>query len=425
MVFITSYIDTVVQLTVKIVHSFQRTNSYLFRPYALMEALLITDGFINAIKFSIEYIYYKIQNSINIDRRVLQNQGIQSDATDKLRSKLLDNYNSLYKIAVFDRYIFYGTIYLSYLCIDWINSDISTFYYYICLLITIPYIQHKIISIGIIKDRYDKYCENKRIFLCYSISKFLISSIQDLDESIHHIQNYQIFILYKYLDFGLGFRFLKSYVFIYVLYYLRDSDTTYYYYKAVKLAYYYSTGYLFNTLSKGDAIYIINVVINEKRWFDVDKIEIVHAFYNVISYKYNGKNSLKTTLELYFVKFCTLWSIISVLKMFTVPVITFVFIMYLLLAEFVNPVEHKLRRYITCISIYCLLLLHTNDLIISGLFVVNPVVYYFTEEVLFFINNSDDIKKILRFYNKSDKRKLRTSIKRISRDEEYVVVTNQ
>jgi hypothetical protein len=206
---------------------------------------------------------------------------------------------------------------------------------------------------------------------------------------------------------------------------LRDSDSTYYYYKAIKLAYYYSTGFLFNTLSKHDAIYIINVVIKEKRWFDIDKLEIVHAFYNVISSKYNGKDSLTTTLELNFIKFCTLWSIISVLKMFTVQVIVCVFVLYLLFAEIFNPTEDKLRRYVTCISICGLLLLHTNDLIISGLFVINPIIYYFAEEVVFFLKNSKDIKKILCFYNKSAKQKLKTSIKRIDKDNEYVFITKQ
>ena len=38
------------------------------------------------------------------------------------------------------------------------------------------------------------------------------------------------------------------------MYFLRDYESTYYYYKAIKLAYYYSTGYLFNTISKEDSI---------------------------------------------------------------------------------------------------------------------------------------------------------------------------
>ena len=59
-------------------------------------------------------------------------------------------------------------------------------------------------------NMYVNYKENKVVFVSYSLSKCIISNIQDLDTSINHIQNYHIFVLYKYLTLDLALSFLKS-----------------------------------------------------------------------------------------------------------------------------------------------------------------------------------------------------------------------
>jgi hypothetical protein len=393
----------------------------LVRNVSLIEGLVVMDGFITALKFSFEYVYYKIQDNVFVTRQDYVSQNVV------LKRRLIDNYNSLYKVDVLDRYLFYVCIYGLYVLVDISSNDFygKNMFYYLCLTGTIPIFQTWCLNKYNMEKYYGEYKRNKYIFARYSVSKFIISSIQNLDASILHIQNYHIFILYKYLSLELVTNFTKSYIFIYVLYFLRDYESTYYYYKAIKLAYYYSTGYLFNAISHDDAVYIVNVVVKEKRWFDISKLEIVHAFYRVITDKYSSGGDFVLHWELYFVKFCTLWNAICLVKMFSVHVITSIFVIYLVSVEFINPLPDsisRIKRYMTSIIIYSMILLNTNDLITSAVFVLHPVLYYILEESVFFTMNLRDILKILQFYNKSDKNILKTKIKRMNNNE-YVLIT--
>ena len=311
-----------------------------------------------------------------------------------------------------------------YSFVDWnlYDQDIKDLHYFVYLLLTLPVIQNKILVN--VRDYYSEYCENKQIFLKYSCSKLIISSIEKLDNGIKPIQNYQIFILYKYLSVDLAFGFLKSYLFIYVLYFLKNTESTYYYYKAIKLAYYYSSGFLFNTITKDDSLYIINIIIQQKRWFDIPKIEIVHAIYNIISYNYDNKGDLSITLYLYILKAFTLWNVICLLKLFVFYINAIIITSYLLVSEYINPLTNykdRTKRYTTGLVMYLLLLLNTNDLIISVIFICHPIIYYVFEEILFFIHNIYDIKKVMNFYNNEDKRVIK--IKNI--DDEYIFITKE
>jgi hypothetical protein len=375
--------------------------------------MIVSDGVINSIKFGIEYIYYKIQDNI-----------LKSNDNDNLKQILITKYNSLYEIQCMDRYILYCIIYGIYSFIDWNLCDrgIRDLHYFVYLLLTLPIIQNKLLANVI--NYYHGYCENKQIFLKYSCSKLIISSIENLDDGIKPIQNYQIFILYKYLSLDLVLGFLKSYLFIHVLYFLKNTESTYYYYKAIKLAYYYSSGFLFNTISKDDSLYIINIIIQEKRWFDIHKIEIVNAIYNIISYKYNKSGDLSITFYLYILKAFTLWNIVCLLKLFVFYINAIIITSYLLVSEYINPLANykdRIKRYITGLVMYLLLLLNTNDLVISVIFICHPIIYYVFEELLFFIHNIYDIKKIMNFYKNGDKRVIKT--KNICND--YIFITKE
>ena len=402
----------------------------LIRQVPLIEGLVVFDGLISACKFTIEYIYYKIKADVLVTKSDYKSKSDYNNET--LRKDFIGSYSSMNKIDTIDRYMIYGCIYVFYsvvTCCFEQNSNVNVILYWICFTTTLPIVQNRLLEFKKIGIIYENYKQNKKIFVSYSLSKFIISSIQDLDSSIDHIQNYHIFVLYKYFTFDLVLKFIKSYVFIFVLYYLRDSEVTYYYYKAIKLAYYYSTGFLFQSITKADSIYIINVVIKEKRWFDIDKIEIVHAFYSIITEKYSSKNTITTTLQFNFIKFCTLWSIVCFLKMLTAQIITILTLICIVCVEFVNPVYKldRLKRYIMALCIYCLILTNANDLIISGFFVLNPIIIYIFEEILFFVRNLQDIKKILNYYISDDKKILKSYSKRLHssgiKDNEYVFIT--
>jgi len=405
------------------------------RPVPLFQAMIVSDGVVNSIKFGIEYIYYKIQEVKSKD-----------NDNDNLKRILITKYNSLYEIQCIDRYILYCIVYGFYSFVDWNLCDqgtswqgtswqgtswqgtswqgIKDLHYFVYLLLTLPVIQNKILVN--VRGYYDGYCENKQIFLKYSCSKLIISVLQNLDNGIKPIQNYQIFILYKYLSTDLVFGFLKSYLFIHVLYFLKNTESTYYYYKAIKLAYYYSSGFLFNTITKDDSLYIINIIIQEKRWFDIHKIEIVHAIYDIISYNYNydKPGDLSITFYLYVLKAFTLYSIVCLLKLFVFYVNAIVIITYLFVSEYINPLDNytdRIKRYITGLVMYLLLLLNINDLVISVIFICHPIIYYVCEEILFFIRNIYDIKKVMDFYNKGGKRVIKTK----NIDNEYIFVTKE
>ena len=112
------------------------------------------------------------------------------------------------------------------------------------------------------------------------------------------------------------------------------------------------------------------------------------------------------------------------MKLFVFYVNAIVIITYLFVSEYINPLDNytdRIKRYITGLVIYLLLLLNINDLVISVIFICHPIIYYVCEEILFFIRNIYDIKKIMNFYNKGDKRVIKTK----NIDNEYIFVTKE
>lgn len=365
----------------------------------LLEGLIISDGIMNSIKFSKEYICYKITEKTFVTK----------EQEIKYKEDLLMKYNTLYTLSTIDRYVLYTIIHLQYMLLSIVLKPVymDNFVYMFFMLFTIPEFQNMVINNRYVAKYVTDYLKNKQMFIRYSISKLIINFIQNLDNSIANIKNYQIFILYRYLSFDLLYDVFKSYLLIYGLHLLRSMESTYYYYKAIKLAYYYKSGYLFNVVTKEDSIYIINVVINEKRWFDISKLEIVHAFYCLISEKFNKSND-STNLSFYFIKFCTLWSIICLIKIFTIQLNTLLIIGYLTSVLYKKSNDNSsIKRVPIVIVVYLLVLLNTNDLIISSICVGYEFIYYLLKEIFFFIYNLDDIKKILKFYHKKSREKKR------------------
>lgn len=425
--------------------------SQFIRNISLLEAMIVSDGVYTAIKFTKEYLYYKIRASIKQEVDINADKEIELSKNDK--KQLIYHYNRLYHLNIIDRYILYGLLYIISIIlwtfIKWqfilcnMSNDISNLIYgYLYILIlsfTIPYIQNYILEIEPNNKWINYYLQNKNIFIRYSCSKTVIHYIKNLNSGINTIKNYQIFMLYRYLSFNMFIDFFKSYCFIYLLYFLRNNDKTYYYYKAVKLAYYYSTGYLFNIISIEDSVYIINIIITEKRWNDLSKLEIVHAFYTLIEHKYNKDDDMYISLSLHLAKFCTLWSFICLLKILTIKMNTIILLCLFIVDYKLNNKEitknkNFIERFGIIIITYCLLLLNTNDLIISAIFVLYRFIYLICNEIVFFINNRLDIKKILDFYQEKSVKTLKmktqqlnlTNIKNNKNEKiitEYVVIS--
>jgi hypothetical protein len=388
--------------------------SNFVRNITLFEAMIVSDGIYNALTFTKEYMYYKIKyNLIANDKK-----GVDFDKKKvdfDIKKELLSNYQNVYTLSIIDRYILYSTSYLSYKLItiiiwSWkiilLNNYndfykfIDNIYYTVVLLSVFPYIQNIIIKLNPINKYIDVYLTNKQIFIKYSFSKIIINFIKSLDSRINFIKNSQIFVLYRYISYQMVIDFVKSYCFIYFLYFLKHNQTTYYYYKMIKLAYYYNTGHLFNQITTEDSIYIINIIVSEKKWNDLSNLEIVHALYTLINNKYNSNDNIYVTFSLYFAKFFTLWSFICLLKILKIELITFLLFTYFI-------IDYYYRRYKTTkfmersgivIVLYCLLLFNINDLVISTILVFYKFIYLIYCELVFFITNVNDIKKVLIFY---------------------------
>lgn len=262
-------------------------------------------------------------------------------------TKNINNISNLYSFHFIERYIIYFIVYVT--CVIPSKGYIS----YTFILITLPFIQNKLYC--------SSYVINRRIFIKYNLAKCIVYGIQNLHTDIINIQNYQMFLIYNYIEPLFIWNIIKSYLFVSLLYFLRNSNQTslYYYYKAIKAAYYCETGYLFNTTTTQDSVYLFNIIIKEQRWQDIKKLELINALYILV----HSKNSIPLyyTCYLYYMFFFCLW---------------------------------------TCLySIFTFYSIQLNSLITSLICITFPIYYIISKELVFYIMNKHNIKKVIKKYN--------------------------
>ncbi len=408
------FCDTLVKQTSKMYGAVELTSSIissqLVRSVPLLEGMIVIDGVFGALQFIKEYAIYKLsETKVNHDTSKLQ-----------FKKDIVHKSYSLYTLGTLDRYAFYLSTHLMYMmtCRLFSSNGIETTVIYIgCCFLTLPYIQNSIMRIGHINSIVTSLQTKKETFFRYSMSKILINTLTKLDERISGIKNYHIFILYHQLTTDLFLQFVKSYAFIWVLYILRGYETTYYYYKAIKLAYYYNTGYLFNVMTQEDSVYIINIIIKEKRWKDLGKVDVVHAFYSLISNKLNYNNDT-TNLQINLLKFFSVWSTVCVLKLFDVNINTTVLLGYIfaLWYTFDSTLDkllkdsQRIKAALVGVIVYILILLNTNDLIISVVFFCYNLLYVGLEELYFFAKNITAVNKMIKHFEVKAKRQESTGL---------------
>ena len=403
-----SYIYIDKDIILSIIEWVNKFMSNIFvRNISLIEMMILIDGLINAMSFLQEYIVYNISK-----------KRVTSDI-NKLNYKkdILKKCYNLYVVRTFDRYILYLFLYSCYLIftiftynIDILGNYVSKYLliesefnisyignrilYAIFCCITLPGIQNLVMSSARFEPYIDILIKKQDIFFRYSISKMMIASLQDLDKSVIKIQNYNIFKLYKHISIDYFYKLFKSCAFVYMMHILRTNKNTYYYYKAIKLSYYYNNGYMFNVLTNEQSIFILNIIIKEKRWNDLVNIDVVNALYNLYKNKINIKKD-KITFEIYILHFFSIWSLICVLKTFTFMINTIIFASIIFLAQ-----NKKLRNVFGLM--YFLVMLNTNDLIITIIFMSYHQLYQIAEEVYFFIKNQRDIEKVINYLSKKE-----------------------
>lgn len=379
----------------------------LYNRFTLMESLLLVDGVVCSIHFLREFLILKL-SSRKLSKRAIM----------VYNEEIVDKYNSLYRLSTLDRYIFYLLIYIGYNTINYFYQE-NQYSYLLILPIVLPSIQNGILSIPLISRQVDRYLEHKDIFIRYSISKMSVHFVQQLHPQIEKIPNYHIFIIYKLLSIEFVWKIINNCLFISLLNILRSYDSTYYYYKGIKMAYYYNVGYLYNVIPLGDAIYLVNIIIKEKRWRELEKLEVVNAFFVVVVNKYEIFSSFSGSFwinsQMILFQFFSLYSIVSVFKLITIY-LSGIWVCILLMSIAVYLAKLNFKNIITSLLVYFLIIFNINDLIITLVIVTHKITYYWLEEIYFFLNNTENVKKVIKMYETPSREAMISKIR-----DEYIV----
>jgi len=380
---------------------------HLYNRFTLMESLLLVDGIVCSIYFLRDFFILKLSS------RKLSKRAIMI-----YNEEIIDKYNSLYRLSTLDRYLFYLVIYFGYNIINHFYKE-NEYSYLLILPIVFPFIQNYLFSISFIDKRLNIYLTHKDIFMRYSISKMSVHFIQTLHPQIEKIQNYHIFIIYRLLSADFIWKIINNCLFISLLNILRNYESTYYYYKGVKMAYYYNTGYLYNVISLGDAIYLVNIIIREKRWKELEKLEVLNAFFILVTSKLDIFNSFSGSFwinsQMILFQFFSLYSIVSVLKLVTIYV-SAIWACILLMGVAVYLAKFNVKNIVTSLLVYFLIIFNINDLIITFVIVTHRLIYYWLEEIYFFTKNTSNVKKVIKMYDTPSREIIVSKIR-----DEYIV----
>lgn len=343
----------------------------------LMESFITFDGIICASVFLRDFL---LLNLIKL----------KSASRLEYKKEIIKRYSRIYTLSSIDRYLFYLGIYLIY--------NILPVYKPLLLILIVPRIQNRILS----WLPLNYYLENKEIFIRYSFAKLIITSFQSLHNDIHRISNYHIFILYTELTLDYIYKIARNFSFVCLLYFLKSQDFTYFYYKAIKVAYMYHTGYNFVSMSLYDSVYLANLIIKEKRWNELTKMEVINMFYVLISSKFSDPNSnMYINLSVMTFQTFSIWSIISFVKIFS-KIIPFNYklVLYttLVLCMYLLKFKNKIRKIITGVIVHYLLHFNINDIIITLIIIGHDIVYYILGEISFFVRNIRSIRKVVNIY---------------------------
>lgn len=364
----------------------------------LLESFILIDGTICSLIFLKHYILLKLSERRFSSKIILD-----------YKLDIIKKYNKIYTLYTIDRYLLYFTICLNYSLISRMGFDLD-FYKFIFILLVFPSVQNRLINIS--SSSLCLYLDNKEIFIKYSISKLIVSSIQNLHNDIDDIKNFNIFIVYSTLSNAYLYDIIKNYLIICLLYFLKTREYLYFYYKAIKTAYLWNTGYNFTEVSLYDSVYLANLIIKEKRWNELSKMEVVNMFYVLINSKFfsDTNSNIYVSSTILTLQCFSIWSIVSLLKITINYLIMIIPLYYKILFSIITicmiliyRTREKIKKIITCIIIYYLLIFNINDIIITLVLIGNEIVYYILGELYFFIINIRSIRKVVKVYEKKKK----------------------
>lgn len=340
---------------------------------------------------------FTVSNMIGLDSMISSVYTTKTILSGKeTRKNIIRKHYSLYSINWINRIIIYNVLYYI--------SEIFNYKILINIFLTIlviPNVQNKIMKMKTIQKINDKISSETIILMQYLSSKYIIDYLKILVGI--RIHNYNIFLLINNLNVDVVYEFFQNFIFIWAMMILRSYEMTYYYYKGIKLSYYYKTGYIINKIeNKDEARYLIKTMIDNKEWNNICKIENVLPIYNLIYDNYNCDilNIIKYNL----IKFCItwFWCEFFIIKIFTNNWLD-LFILIIII-QMKSYIENVFRIFMLISTIYqssniyyMILSLNITILILCKKY-ISMIIY----DVYFYIKNYDSIKKVIDYYKNID-----------------------
>lgn len=316
------------------------------------------------------------------------------------KNDLIQRYKNIYKLDWLWRIIIYTcSYYSSYYTMQLIRVDYKL--NILLVLLVIPNIQNliviKLLEIDCIKyylDKYKKWMDNKisicmdelNMYMKYLLAKYIIINLRKITE----IRNSDIFVLMAILNFNLCKEFLQNFIFVGVLLTLREYDSMYYYYKGIKLSYYYQTNYLINKMDINQAQNDLKNLLENKKWYNIGKIEFITPLINIIYQTNDYKNIF--TYEI--IKFLVVWSWIN--WVLNRRILEILFLMIIITNTSTSLIKFTVF-FITCFTNY----VNNSLYYLISVFIYNIIVMrYILYDTCFYIQNYRSIKIIFKLEEK-------------------------
>lgn len=298
------------------------------------------------------------------------------------KNKLIENV--IYENSFIDRIILYSAASISF------GGNVD----YIIPILSYPYISNYIFNY--FKQFYyvKKYYKLKNEYLIYLKVKLYYCFIKYLEPdviNISYIFDFSDQVFYNVIKNNHFLVLSKNLLFTYIMYILRSYESTYYFYKAIQLSYYYNSKYMFKTVDvKTAKDFLKNIFIN-KNYHNLNSIDYSNCFYSLcISKKADDETKfwqmMKINILYYFTLFNIIWGISWIFNFYTLillsPINNFI-IRLLLIYYVVTKIVYKklVFQYIYFIHI-CLVsiisILSVGDLILTiYLFLYSFICLYF------------------------------------------------
>lgn len=377
---------------------------------------IIFDGFISSLSFFKSYISFKLNTPLHLEKK--NDDKKNDEKKDIIHNRIIEK-SKIYNLPIVERYVLYGFISivqislfkgLSFFMGDEIETNrtnsiyLNNFVdYSLSFIVSIPFFQNILFN----EKSVYKFVNRRNLFFRYSFSRLILNYISQLNPKITGIKNYHTFILSRHIKLKLILDTFKTFIFIGLLHLLRDNQTTYYYYKAIKLSYFYNKGYLFNVINQDHAVHIINKIIKEKKWGEISNEENSNAFYCLIVENMSKNAKINTTLlHIISLFFSSLWSIFCLVNLLSLHTIAFgIYTTICIIGTIFEIFTIGFVKKVLLSGSFAFLLsyFYVNELLVTIIYfsiIYNKIPSYIINEMLFFLKNYKDIEKVIEFYNK-------------------------